>query len=66
MSIYPIMGINTQLEINLDDRLPEDPLNFAILVSKAGLFVQYFMKDGSLWAKVIGPFDTIHDFRSQI
>lgn len=62
MQITPTYGVSSQAEVNLDARLPEDPLKFATDASKAGLYVQYFMRDGKLWARVAGGHDEVQDF----
>lgn len=66
MQIIPTYGISSQIEVNLDARLPEDPLMFVVDISKRGLYAQYFMRNGELWARVAGPFDVIQDFQSQL
>lgn len=64
--IQPTYGISSQIEVNLDKRLPEDPLNFATDASKAGLYVQFFVRNGALWARVAGSLDTVLDFQSTL
>ena len=64
--ILPTYGVSSQIEVDLDARLPRDPLDFAIDASKAGLYVQYFVRNRALWARVAGPLDTILDFQSQL
>ena len=64
--ITPTYGISSQIEVDLDARLPEDPLMFATSASRAGLYIQYFTRNGSLWARVAGPLDQVLDFQSQL
>jgi len=64
--ILPTFGVSTQIEVDLDARLPEDPLMFAVDCSKAGLYVQYFTRDHRLWARVAGPLDTVLDFQATL
>ena len=66
MQNTPTYGISSQFEIDLDARLPEDPLTFIILASNAGLYAQFFMKGTSLWARVAGPLDAILDFQATL
>jgi hypothetical protein len=66
MKILPTFGISAQFEIDLDARLPEDPLAFASDASKAGLYIQFFIRDHTLWARVAGPLDTVLDFQSTL
>lgn len=64
--ILPTYSISSQIEVNLDLRLPQDPLDFAINASKAGLYIQYFVRDHSLWARVAGPLEIVLDFKSSL
>lgn len=66
MNTSPTFGISSQFEIDLDARLPNDPLTFVIEASNAGLYAQFFMKDGSLWARVAGPLDVLLNFQSTL
>lgn len=59
----PTYGISSQFEIDLDSRLPENPMNFVSDASKAGLYTQFFVRDGALWARVAGPLDSLLDFQ---
>jgi len=62
----PTYGISSQFEIDLDARLPENPMDFISDASKAGLYTQFFVKDGSLWARVAGPLDIVLDFQTRL
>ena len=64
--ISPTYGISSQFEIDLDARLPENPVTFVTDASKAGLYSQFFVKDGSLWVRVAGPLDELLDFQSTL
>lgn len=66
MNVQPTFGISSQVEVNLDARLPEDPLLLITNASRAGLYVQLFMQDGQLWARVAGPFDVVLDFQTSL
>jgi hypothetical protein len=66
MQTFPTYGISSQFEIDLDARLPEDPLTFVTDASKAGLYTQFFLRNGSLWARVAGPLDLITDFQTTL
>lgn len=64
--VQPIYGISSQIEVNLDARLPEDPLSFATDASKAGLYVQFFVRNGALWARAAGSLDAVLDFQTTL
>jgi hypothetical protein len=64
--ITSTFGISSQFEINLDARLPQDPLTFVIEASKAGLYTQFFLKGNELWAYVAGPNDAVIDFQASL
>jgi len=64
--ITPTYGVSSEFEIDLDGRLPQSPLDFAIDASKAGLYVQYFVRNGRLWARVAGSHDAVQDFESSL
>jgi len=66
MQTFPTYGISSQFEIDLDARLPENPMTFVSDASKAGLYTQFFLKDGRLWARVAGPLDLITDFKTTL
>lgn len=65
-----IFGINSYIELDIDEYLPKepgkDPLDVIIDASKAGLFSQFFTRDGHLWARIAGEFDNVMDFQSTL
>lgn len=62
----PTYGISSQIEVDLDARQPEDPLSFVIEASKAGLYTQFFVRNGDLWVRVAGPIDALLDFQAAL
>ena len=64
--VIPVFGIGSQIEVDLDARLPNDPLQFVADASKAGLFVQLFIRNGKLWARLVGELDPILDFQASL
>jgi hypothetical protein len=64
--VLPTFGISSQIEVDLDARLPEDPVTFTANASNAGLYIQFFLRGGRLYARVAGSLDAVLDFQSTL
>lgn len=62
--VRPVYGVSSNVEINVEELSTLNPLEFITDASKAGLWVQLFVVDDVLWARIAGEVDAVLDFRA--